>query len=134
MPVLAPHGNHGNTAPMTNFEAFKFFLIDLTDLAKDALHIYVALAIFLGSCLVFGWKTRQWRPWMLVLCAAILGEVWDIQAALDKAQRVRPWDNWHDIWNTMVVPTVLMITSRYSNIFAAGPAAAPPPEESGHQP
>ncbi len=48
---------------MTEFEAFKIFLVDHTGLAKDALHIYVSLAVYLGSCLIFRWKTRQWQPW-----------------------------------------------------------------------
>ena len=117
---------------MSNFEALKFFLITITGLAKDALHIYVALAIFLGSCLVFGWKTHQWRPWLLSLFAAIMGEVWDIQGNLDKAQELRLWGNWHDLWNTMLVPTVLMILSRYSTIFT-GPVVTRPTGESSDQ-
>lgn len=119
---------------MSNFEALKFFLITLTGLAKDALHIYVALAIFLGSCLIFGWKTRQWRPWLLALFAAILGEVWDIQGNLEKAQELKLWGNWHDLWNTMLVPTVLVLLSRYSTVFAARAAVKLPTEKSSDQP
>lgn len=136
MPALARQGNHGDTADMSHFEAMKFFLIGLTGLAKDALHIYVALALFLGSCLIFGWKTRQWRPWLLVLFAAIVGEVWDLQTALENSQKIRLWQNWQDIWNTMLVPTVLIIVSRYSTIFSQKPPspAVAKPKESSDQP
>lgn len=116
---------------MDGLQAVKAILVLNTGLAKDALHIYVALGLFLGSCLIFGWKTRQWKPWMLVLLAAVVGEIWDISDQIWHKIPVDLLASRHDIWNTMLVPTVLMILSRYSTIFAAKPAAA---EESGDQP
>ncbi len=73
---------------MSNYDALKVILITLSGLSKDALHIYIALRLYLGSCLIFGWKARQWRPWLLVLSVAIIGEAWDI---------LRAW-NWRKEW------------------------------------
>ena len=58
------------------------FLVENMHLAKDALHIYVALGVFFGSCLLFGWKASQWRPVMAVLAVALAGESWDLYDTL----------------------------------------------------
>lgn len=120
---------------MSGFETFKFFLTSQTGLAKDALHIYVALGVFVGSCLIFGWKTRDWKPWMLVLMVAIGGELRDIYDILQRTTQLQLLANFHDLWNTMLVPTILLVFSRYSRIFSARPAAiAQSGMKSGNQP
>lgn len=111
---------------MSTFQQMKIFLVHSSDLAKDALHIYVALALFLGSCLLFGWKGRQWKPWLVVLLAALAGEAWDIRDTLANGSTVRIGANWKDIWNTMLAPTVLMLAARYTDVFK--------PVESGDEP
>ncbi len=108
---------------MSSLQKVKLFLVDHLDLAKDALHIYVALAIFLGACLVFGWKARQWKPWLLVLVVAIIGELWDIRDSIADDDPVRPWANWKDVWNTMIAPTLLLLFARFTGVFAKPPVA-----------
>ena len=120
---------------MSNYETFKVILITLSGLSKDALHIYIALGVYLGSCLTFGWKARQWRPWLLVLSIAIMGEVWDILRSMELSQTVDLWENWRDIWNALLIPTALLVMSRYSSIFAKDPPARrAPATSSGDQP
>ena len=102
---------------MSSFQTVKIVLVDTTGLAKDALHIYVALIIFLGSCLVFGWKARDWKPWLLVLLAASAGEVWDIYDMLPTKPGPDYFESAKDIVNTLMVPTMLMFAARYSGIF-----------------
>lgn len=106
---------------MSMFQQMKIFLVHSSDLAKDALHIYVALALFLGSCLLFGWKGRQWKPWLVVLLAALAGEAWDIRDTLANGSSLRIGANWKDIWNTMLAPTVLMLATRYTDVFKPAP-------------
>lgn len=135
MPALAQQGNRGYGTKMSNYEALKVLLIALSGLTKDALHIYIALGIHLGSCLIFGWKTWQWRPWFLVLSVAIIGEIWDILLSMELSQTVDLWENWKDIWNALLIPTALLVLSRYSTIFANKPPARCAPEAgSGDQP
>jgi hypothetical protein len=135
MPALSRQGNQGYGTKMSNYETLKVLLIALSGLSKDALHIYIALGIYLGSCLIFGWKARQWRPWLLVLSVAIIGEVWDILRSLELAQDPNLWGNWKDIWNALLIPTALLVLSRYSSIFAKDPRERRAPEDgSGNQP
>ena len=59
---------------MSPLQTVKYWLIQHFDLAKDALHIYVALLLFFGSALLFRWPVRSWKPWAIVLAAALIGE------------------------------------------------------------
>lgn len=102
---------------MSPLQDTKMFLVENLHLAKDALHIYVALIIVIGSCLAFEWKVREWKPWLLVLLAALIGETWDIADRVAEMKIFRPWESVKDLWNTMLLPTVLLICARYSSIF-----------------
>lgn len=94
----------------------KVALTEWSGLARDAMHIYVALIIFMLACL--RWRAWQWKPWFLVFLAALIGEAIDIRESLRLDNRAYLAGNWHDLWNTMLLPTVLMLTARYTTILA----------------
>lgn len=102
---------------MSSFQTAKNLIVETTGLARDALHIYVALIIFLGSCLVFGWRAKSWKPWLLVLLAALAGEALDIRDTLPTKLGPDYCESVKDIVNTLIVPTVLVLLARYSGIF-----------------
>lgn len=102
---------------MSPLQQTKLFIVEHLSLTKDALHIYVALIVFFGSCLLFKWKAAQWKPWLLVLAAALLGEAWDLRDSLVYDTPIRLAGNWKDIWNTMLVPTMLMLAARHTRVF-----------------
>ena len=103
---------------MSPLQTFKFWLINHGHLAKDALHIYVALTLFLGSLLLFRWRVGSWKPWAIVLVVAVAGEAWDLRDSFVFHTPVNLWANWHDIWNTMFWPTVITLLARWTNVFA----------------
>ncbi|MBA3878828.1 MAG: hypothetical protein C0500_03830 [Sphingobium sp.] len=102
---------------MSWLQSSKLWLIGQTDLAKDALHIYVALGLFFGSALLFGWKLSSWKPWSVVLAAALLGEAWDIRDRIASGMPLDLWGDWHDIWNTMFWPSVILLLARRTRLF-----------------
>ena len=96
-------------------------------LAKDALHIYGAVAIQIAAALLFRRSLGHWLPWFVVLLATILIEAGDMW--FGEEATVQQWQidgAKHDILNTMVLPTVLLVLVRYvPSLFTAG---RPPPE------
>ena len=99
----------------------KLWLVGMTGLAKDALHIYVALTLFFGSALLFKWPVRSWKPWCVVLAAALAGEAWDI---IDLAVNAVPLvlvGNAHDVWNTLFWPSAIVLLARSTTLFGAPP-------------
>jgi hypothetical protein len=119
---------------MTAFQQAKLYLSAHVHLAKDALHIYVALILFFGSMLIFGWRAGQWKPWLVVLAAALLGEAWDIYDTL-RYERIVYWAaNWKDIWNTLFWPTAIVLLARFTPVFRKGDRGRCPDTRSGLPP
>ncbi len=92
---------------------------DHANLSQDALHIYAALAIFIGACILFRWKPSQWKPWLLVLAAQCLNEYLDVRDSLADDGVIWIWGNIKDMANTMLAPTVLLVAARYFAVFGS---------------
>lgn len=101
------------------FEARKVSVIEATGLDKDALHIYFGLTLFL--VVRFLWRRRGgWViAWLAVLVMACGGEWLDLNAEISRSSIQPDAAHWHDIWNTMFWPTVLLLVGRWLQ---------PPPE------
>jgi hypothetical protein len=102
---------------MSSYQQAKLYLVDNLHLAKDALHIYVALAVFFGACLVFRWKASQWKPLLAVVAVACAGEIWDLHDTMAAGLPVDPAGHAKDIANTLLVPAVIVLLARYSRVF-----------------
>lgn len=99
------------------FQIAKFWLVDATGLAKDALHIHVGLIVFFVVALVFRWPLRSWKPWLAVLVVTLAGEAWDMWDSLADGRRILPAANWKDVWNTMLWPSAILLLARFTKLF-----------------
>jgi hypothetical protein len=102
---------------VSSFQAAKIELIRLTGLPRDALHIYVGMAVFIAVALIFRRSLRDPRPIAAVLLVAIAGEVWDL---VDRSRSGYPpavAGGWHDLWNTLFWPSVLFLLARYTSLL-----------------
>ena len=80
---------------------------------KDALHIYAAFAIQLGAAKLSRRSLGHALPWLWVLALELINEVFDLGRGMEPV--VRPWQvvsAVHDIINTMILPTVLLVLVR----------------------
>ena len=102
---------------MSPLQEGELWLLAHLGLGKDALHIYVALVVMFGAALVFRWPLSSWRPWLAVAAAAIAGEVWDVRDRLAAGVPVEPAGNWHDLWNTLFWPSVILLLARRTRLF-----------------
>ena len=92
-------------------------VVEATGLARDALHIYFGLGVFLLARFIFG--DRVWSgpvAWLIVAFFAILGEVLDYTGKGNIIAIMTVDQHLHDIVNTLFWPTVLLIFG--SVIFA----------------
>ena len=110
-------------------------------LNMDALHVYFGLAILLAAALILRKPLRSPLPWLVLLALELANEVYDWtyevwpgwERGLQAAEGLR------DIWNTMAVPTFILVVSRwYPALFTgrgsgadAGQAGADPGEAGG---
>ncbi len=95
------------------FEARKVSVIDATGLGKDALHIYFGLALFLVVRLLWRWRGGWVVAWLAVLAMACGGEWLDMTVEAGKSAIQPDRAHWHDIWNTMFWPTILLLVGRW---------------------
>lgn len=102
---------------MSPLQQAKLWVVHLVGLPKDALHIYVGLAVFLAAAALTKRPLGSRLPILTVLLVALAGEVWDVIDTVNAREQVHWWRNWHDIWNTMLWPTILFLLARYTRIL-----------------
>lgn len=96
-----------------DFQQFKLVALDATGLAKDALHIYAGMALFLLIRLLWRWRGGWLLAWLAVLAMACTVEWIDLKAEAANSTLQPDAAHWHDIWNTMFWPTVLLLVGRW---------------------
>lgn len=93
-----------------------------TGLSRDALHIYSALFIQVASAALLRRRLSDWLPWLIVLILATANEYFDGYAD-SELERWEAKAGVHDLWNTMVIPTALLLLTRFApNLAARTPA------------
>lgn len=96
-----------------DFQQWKTDVIDATGLAKDALHVHIGLLVFVLVRLVWRWRGGWFVAWLVALGFALGGEWLDVRAEqMGGALQPDP-AHWHDIWNTMVWPTLFLLIGRW---------------------
>jgi len=102
------------SAAGVNWLEIKDWLVDVTMLEKDALHIYAALILQLVASCVF--KRGLASPWplLVVLVAELGNEAYDIFFEIwpPYARERQWWMGIHDLVNTMAVPILLWTVAR----------------------
>ncbi len=115
-----------------DWEVAKAAIETWSGLHRDALHIYAAILIQLVSALLLRRTLASPWPWLVVLAFALTNEWFD----LFRDELVEDWEKAgaiHDLWNTMLVPTLLLLAVRFVPRLTTGvspqPPAPPPPSE-----
>lgn len=109
-----------------DWEQVKNAISTWTELERDALHIYAAILLQIGSAALLRRSLASPLPWLAVLAAALLNEGLDIW----RDRLVEEWERGaalHDLWNTMLVPTILALLVRFAPGLVARPPVPPPP-------
>lgn len=94
--------------------AAKLWLVDLTGLEKDALHIYAGVAAQLLAARLFARGLASPWPLAIVFLLALANEAYDIVFEVwPPADRPRQWPlGLHDIVNTLAMPVLLFLLAR----------------------
>ncbi|MBC7989521.1 MAG: hypothetical protein H7Y19_08065 [Luteimonas sp.] len=94
---------------------------------KDALHIYAALLIQVVAAKLSRRSLGHALPWLWVLALELINELLDLRRGMEPV--VRPWQvvsGVHDIINTLLLPSVLLLLVRYAGeLFRWGPLDSP---------
>jgi len=92
---------------------FKYWLATASGLNMDALHVHAGIAIQLAAALLLRRSMKSPLPWLVVLVAIVVNENYDLHYEYwpDRAEQ---WaESIKDFWNTMLLPTLLMLIARF---------------------
>jgi hypothetical protein len=87
----------------------KMRIADWTGLADDTLHTHAGLLILVLAALLLRRPPWNWRPWLVVLGAELLNEAWDLAQPFYPSDEGNIAASLHDIWVTMLWPTVILL-------------------------
>ena len=119
-----PVAGHGSRR--LDWQQIKEAIAFWTDLERDALHIYAALLVQVGSAWIFRKRLSHGLPWAGVLALAVANEMLDMKGD----ELVEQWEldaGVHDLWNTMLLPTLLLLLARFAPRLFVEPGPPTPP-------
>lgn len=118
-----------------DFNTFKLTVVDATGLAKDALHIYVGIGVYLLCLIVLrpmlkSYNIRAFIGLIMVLGVALSGEYLDnrhiiVPKGIFALGVVDITSSIHDLINTCLLPFVLYALTTWTKIFHTPTKAAP---------
>lgn len=101
----------------------KLDLVAVTGLEKDALHIYAAVFVQTVVALITRTGFRSLLPWLAVAAVEGANEWADMYFEVWPDRVLQLSESMHDLVNTMIMPTFLLILARLRERSA--PPAAP---------
>lgn len=98
-----------------------------TGLHMDALHVHVGVLAQLLTALVLRRSVASPLPWLILLAAVGANEWFDLNYEIwPGPERDRQYqESIRDAWNTMLIPTLLLLLSRYVPRLLVRPATEP---------
>ena len=103
---------------MESFSNLKNAIAFYTGLEKDALHIHVALLLYVLALWIFRQTRRSRFPWIAVFLIEMANEGHDLIINWPEGPHWAISESAKDLWNTMLWPTVLLLVGRYTDWFS----------------
>src|SRR5687768_14023418 len=97
-----------------------------TGLTRDALHIHLGLAAMLLAALLFRRSLRSLLPWFVAFAACVLVEAADLRDDIASYGYLRWRHSVHDLVNSMIWPTVLLLVARFTRVLGVEPMDGKP--------
>ncbi len=82
-------------------------------LDMDALHVFAGSAIQILAALLLRTSLKSPWPWLMVFGVEFANEVYDYRYETWPDRDIQFAEGLRDMWNTMVVPTMLLLFARY---------------------
>ncbi len=109
----------------------KLAVVEFTGLHMDALHVHAGVLGQIAAALVLRRTLASPWPWLLVLLVALGNEWFDLAYEIWPTRDEQYGESVTDLWNTMLLPTLLLLGCRFLPGLFVKRAQTPPetPEE-----
>jgi hypothetical protein len=106
-----------------NWYAVKLWLEHATGLDMDALHVHAGVALQLLFALILRRPLSSPWPWLGVAAAEALNEYNDLAVEAWPQRGIQIAEGARDYWNTLLIPTLLLLLCRYAPWLLSGSRA-----------
>jgi hypothetical protein len=110
---------------------YKQWLSGTSGLDMDSLHVHVGVLAQVAVAFVLRLRLSSPWPWLAVAAAVVANEYYDFQYEVWPTREEQFFEGVKDLWNTMLLPTVLLLLARYTPWLFAAPSVADPGEPGG---
>lgn len=90
----------------------KLAVMQFTGLHMDALHVHAGVLGQVAAALVLRRSLASFWPWLLLLAAVLGNEAYDLAYEIWPNRDDQYRESFTDTWNTMLLPTVLLLACR----------------------
>src|SRR5262245_29274498 len=97
---------------MRSWYEAKMFIEHASLVSSDALHLLVGTLAWLAIAFVLRKPITRWAPWLILLCLIAFNEAVDLWIEQWPDLAMQYGESAKDVFLTMVLPTVLMLTAR----------------------
>ena len=113
----------------------KLAVVEFTGLHMDALHVHAGVLGQIAAALVLRRTLASPWPWLLVLLAALGNEWFDLAYETWPTRDEQYGESVTDLWNTMLLPTLLLLGCRLlPGLFVKRAPPSPKTPEEGASP
>lgn len=103
----------------------KVWLAEWTGLHMDALHVHAGMIGLLLAALVLRRSLASPWPWLMLLAAELANEYYDLAKETWPDRAYQYDESFRDLWNTMLIPTLLLVAARFAPRLLVGRGASP---------
>lgn len=94
------------------YQEFKLTILEITDLSRDAIHIYVGLAVFFTAVALFRRGKIDAAALVPVVVVATLMEIADLYGNYRTMDAMYWGSSVHDILNTLFWPVIIVLLKK----------------------
>ena len=97
-----------------NWFQIKTWLVGMTGLHMDALHVHAGILLQIVAALVLRRSLASPLPWAVVLVAVLANEIYDFNYEVWPNRWDQVLEGFRDTWNTLLLPTLFLLLTRYA--------------------
>lgn len=102
---------------------WKLFFERSISFSQDSVHVIVGVLLMLGAALLLRKPVSNWRPWLVVLVFTCINEFADLWVDQWPTPGIQWGESAKDVLLTMMVPTVLLLSTRFlPRLYAREPS------------
>ena len=116
-----------------DWHRLKIWMEKGSGLDMDALHVHAGILGLMLIALLLRRPLSSWAPWLAMLALASANELYDLHYEIwppdDRGRQIG--EGIRDLWNTMLLPTIIVLIARYHPRLFTGRSGSDPGEAGG---